>query len=454
MKVNVKGLVFVGFAAAILSGAAARADVDTKKIVTSQAYTDATYQAKADKVTGAGEDTIANASDNTTKFTTPKAVVEYVGQQASANVFTAAGASTNGSTGIVPQPVAGKDDAYLRGDATWVDATTQASDITGLTAGSSDAAKDALTRAEDVKGALDTKVDANASITAATKTKITYDAKGLVTSGADLEASDLPAITDDAANDAGKVLVVGSDGKIAVGTASQTGTYQNKSTSGFSVGNASGGWDTMTTGTNTTVERVETGENTGIYNVKVNVAGIDAFTNVGQGTAADNAKIPQAIAVKNYADSKVASAITDNDTTHAPSGEAVHEALLLKQNAATAVTYDGTNPIGSATAPVYIGSDGVPVAVTVDSTPTNGSNNLVKSDGVYDAIHNLPASNIPAQESTICTDTTPCSLVAESTGAMHWRVMAVSASQTIAAGTCGDKFNTGCNENVSSLPNS
>jgi hypothetical protein len=40
--------------------------------------------------------------------------------------------------------------------------------------------------------ALDLKVDENAAITGATKTKITYDAKGLVTAGADLAAGDLP----------------------------------------------------------------------------------------------------------------------------------------------------------------------------------------------------------------------------------------------------------------------
>ena len=41
--------------------------------------------------------------------------------------------------------------------------------------------------------ALDGKVDENASITGATKTKITYDSKGLVTAGADLAASDMPS---------------------------------------------------------------------------------------------------------------------------------------------------------------------------------------------------------------------------------------------------------------------
>ena len=39
------------------------------------------------------------------------------------------------------------------------------------------------------------KVDANTAITGATKCKITYDSKGLVTSGSDLTASDIPSIT-------------------------------------------------------------------------------------------------------------------------------------------------------------------------------------------------------------------------------------------------------------------
>ena len=49
-----------------------------------------------------------------------------------------------------------------------------------------------LSAQTDLQAALDAKVDENAAITGATKTKITYDAKGLVTAGADLAASDLP----------------------------------------------------------------------------------------------------------------------------------------------------------------------------------------------------------------------------------------------------------------------
>ena len=43
-----------------------------------------------------------------------------------------------------------------------------------------------------INTALGDKVDKNAAITGATKTKITYDSKGLVTAGADLEESDIP----------------------------------------------------------------------------------------------------------------------------------------------------------------------------------------------------------------------------------------------------------------------
>ncbi len=51
------------------------------------------------------------------------------------------------------------------------------------------AAKDAADAAQET---ADKKVDANSAITAGTKCKISYDAKGLVTAGADLTVSDLP----------------------------------------------------------------------------------------------------------------------------------------------------------------------------------------------------------------------------------------------------------------------
>lgn len=70
-----------------------------------------------------------------------------------------------------------------------------------------------------VKLALDDKVAKNNDITGATKTKITYDAKGLVTGGADLSASDIPDIgaTYVKANTKGQpngVASLGADGLI------------------------------------------------------------------------------------------------------------------------------------------------------------------------------------------------------------------------------------------------
>lgn len=51
-----------------------------------------------------------------------------------------------------------------------------------------------LSNQTDLQDALDTKLDKNVNITGATHTKITYDEKGLVTSGTDLAEADIPGI--------------------------------------------------------------------------------------------------------------------------------------------------------------------------------------------------------------------------------------------------------------------
>jgi len=69
---------------------------------------------------------------------------------------------------------------------------------------------------------LDDKVAKNSAITAATKCKITYDTKGLVTAGADLTASDIPDISatyvpQTAVGAANGVASLGADGKVPSG---------------------------------------------------------------------------------------------------------------------------------------------------------------------------------------------------------------------------------------------
>ena len=73
--------------------------------------------------------------------------------------------------------------------------------------------------------ALDGKVDENASITGATKTKITYDSKGLVTAGADLAASDMPSGID--ANKIGAGLVDNTEFSYLNGVSSAIQTQLN-----------------------------------------------------------------------------------------------------------------------------------------------------------------------------------------------------------------------------------
>jgi len=53
-----------------------------------------------------------------------------------------------------------------------------------------------LANQTDLQNALDAKVDENTPITGATKTKITYDSKGLVTAGADATTADIAPSTD------------------------------------------------------------------------------------------------------------------------------------------------------------------------------------------------------------------------------------------------------------------
>jgi hypothetical protein len=88
---------------------------------------------------------------------------------------------------------------------------------------------------------LDAKVDENAAITGATKTKITYDAKGLVTAGAD-------ATTADIADSLNKRYVTDAQSTV-IGNTSGTNTGDNATNSQYS-GLAASKQDTLVSATN------------------------------------------------------------------------------------------------------------------------------------------------------------------------------------------------------------
>jgi hypothetical protein len=88
---------------------------------------------------------------------------------------------------------------------------------------------------------LDGKVDENTAITGATKTKVTYDAKGLVTAGADATTADIASSTD-------KRYVTDAQ-LVVVGNTSGTNTGDNATNSQYS-GLAASKQDTLVSGTN------------------------------------------------------------------------------------------------------------------------------------------------------------------------------------------------------------
>jgi hypothetical protein len=98
-----------------------------------------------------------------------------------------------------------------------------------------------LSNQTDLQTALDGKVDENSAITGATKTKVTYDQKGLVTAGAD-------ATTADIADSTNKRYVTDAQSTV-IGNTSGTNTGDNATNSQYS-GLAASKQDTLVSGTN------------------------------------------------------------------------------------------------------------------------------------------------------------------------------------------------------------
>jgi hypothetical protein len=98
-----------------------------------------------------------------------------------------------------------------------------------------------LSNQTDLQTALDGKVDENIAITGATKTKVTYDQKGLVTGGAD-------ATTADIADSTNKRYVTDAQ-LVVVGNTSGTNTGDNATNSQYS-GLAASKQDTLVSNTN------------------------------------------------------------------------------------------------------------------------------------------------------------------------------------------------------------
>jgi len=114
-----------------------------------------------------------------------------------------------------------------------------------------------LTSQTDLNTALGTKVTGNTAITGATKTKITYDSKGLVTAGADATTADIAASTDkNYVTDAQQTVITNTSG---TNTGNQTLANTSDSSSHTATLSATGGSIKLVEGSNITLTTTGTG---------------------------------------------------------------------------------------------------------------------------------------------------------------------------------------------------
>lgn len=202
---------------------------------------------------------------------------------------------------------------------------------------------------------INKKVTANANITAGTNCKITYDAKGLVTAGTSLSASDIPTIPEskvsNLVNDlagkqakltAGDYISIGTDNTISHGSSGVVaGTYGNQ---GYAPKITIDGFGHITSAENVSITADVANSLSTAGTVRVNLASSSAptYTSGGNITPGVTGILP--VANGGTGNSSVDTAPTANSTKMVTSG-GVASALAGKQNTLTAgtnITISGT----------------------------------------------------------------------------------------------------------------
>lgn len=202
---------------------------------------------------------------------------------------------------------------------------------------------------------INKKVTANANITAGTNCKITYDAKGLVTAGTSLSASDIPTIPEskvsNLVNDlagkqakltAGDYISIGTDNTISHGSSGAVaGTYGNV---GYAPKITVDGFGHITSAEDVSITATTANSLSTAGTVRVNLASSSAptYTSGGNITPGVTGILP--VANGGTGNSSVDTAPTANSTKMVTSG-GVASALAGKQDKLTAgtnITISGT----------------------------------------------------------------------------------------------------------------
>ena len=224
-------------------------------------------------------------------------------------------------------------------------------------------------------------------------------------------------------------------------------TYQHKS-SGASIGNTGGTWTAVDTAVTEGATSVPTTAAVKTYvDNQVQTAGGNYQT---KSTAADENKVANGNGGWKALGTTLDTTAQGYDANNAVTAGTI--AAALAENAANTTYTAGTNvQISadneiSATDTTYTAGSNITIdannnnaiAATTGAV-ANDATTLVTGDAVYDYVQSQTGGTIiPTMDTTKCTASIPCALVAEANGEVHWRVMAVSEGQTPAAGTLAD----------------
>lgn len=402
MKVKIKGLVFVGFAAAILSANAMAAD----NTVTSKQYVDTKFQTKV------GGGTNANK------------LVQATGTAGTVSYVEIGNSQSDVATGVDKVVTGNAVAAALADNGGTVENGTLTVNQNGNFVGSFNA-----NQATDSPVTLDIAApDWNAEDGAA----------GYIANKPTVDTT-FNAESNNAATSAAIADYVADQ---LAGDPTQPGSgYQNESTANYQIGTANGGWTTLNAGLADGTYTTKS-ESNGVVTFDVDATTDTTLANAGTG-GTDEGKIPTAGAVKAYVDSKTGANIISQTvgtaTDKAPSENAVNQYVTVKgvQVNGTALTPDGNKNVnvtvaqGSADGTIAVNGTDVTVKnaeVTTNKVSSTTGLSASSSDTeypsaktVYDAIQNATHGNvIPAMPNT-CTAAAPCVLTQDTTdGHLDW----------------------------------